>query len=434
MSALRPSVGLLGRIFAILLLAVGIELAVSTLLYERASELRVAEEEAHRLADLLEQTNRLMNNLPPAERNELAARLSTDKFVVRWHPAPMPEIPNSEALNRMREQVLHWEPELAESDIAFQLKSADGLVRGQFQLDDESWVEFRVAQIVESATPRFTRMLLALVPAIALVLIGGLLLRQMLAPLRMLSAAAGRIGGGERIRLPESGVGEIGRVVVAFNDMQERIHRLIADRVEALASMGHDLRTPLARMQLRLDGVEDSDTRNALEQDVHEMEAMISSLLAYLGGDSDPEKRVSADIAVIAQTVVDAAADAGGDAHYTGPDHLETPVRPLAFKRALTNLVENGIKYADGVRVFLSREAGDILLIVEDEGAGIPDHELEHVLEPFVRLDLARARNTDGMGLGIPMAHKVVLREGGSFRLSNRPDGGLRVEIRLPAA
>ena len=422
----------MGRIFAILILAVGIELAVSTLLYERAGELRVAEEEAHRLADLLDQSARMMADAPPAERPALGGRLSTDKFHVRWHPAPMPAVPQSAALGTMREQVLRWEPELARGSLAFQLKSPDGEVRGQFALPDGSWLEFRIAQLAEPASPRFTRLLLALVPAIALVLIGGLLLRQMLEPLKMLSAAASRIGDGERILLPEGGVGEIGRVVTAFNDMQGRIHQLIRDRTEALASMGHDLRTPLARMELRMDEIDDDATRTALLQDAHEMEAMISSLLAYLGGDSDPEKRVPADIAVIAQTIVDAATDAGGDARYDGPDHLETHIRPLAFKRALTNLVENGIKYADGVAVTLSRRGGEILLLVEDDGAGIPEHELEHVLEPFVRLDLARARNTDGMGLGIPMAHKVVLREGGTFRLSRRASGGLRVEIRLP--
>lgn len=433
MTSLRPSFGLLGRVFAILLLAVGIEMAVSTLLYERASRLRVVEEEAHRLADLLARTDKLMNANPASERPELARRLSSDSFVIRWHPTQIPSVPMAASLDEMRDQILAFEPALEDADIRFHLKAPgrNGKVTGQFELDDDSWVEFHTTQFVESGQFRFNRMLLALIPAVALILIGGLLLRQLLSPLRLLATAAGRVGEGERIRLPDTGVGEIGRVVRAFNDMQDRIHQLISDRTEALASMGHDLRTPLARMQLRLDMVEDDSIRSAVEEDIHEMEAMISSLLAYLGGNSDPEKPIQTDIAVMAATLVDGATDAGHRATYEGPDHLELSVRSLAFKRALSNMIDNGIKYAGAVEVLLRQEGDQAVLTVRDRGEGIPEHELDHVLEPFVRLDPARSRNTQGMGLGIPIAHRMMLREGGIFRLSNRIGGGLNVEMRL---
>jgi two-component system, OmpR family, osmolarity sensor histidine kinase EnvZ len=244
--------------------------------------------------------------------------------------------------------------------------------------------------------------------------------------------ASTRIGQGDRVALPEMGVFEIRRVVVAFNEMQARIHQLITDRTEALASVGHDLRTPLARLQLRAEGIDDPALRTAIAKDVDEMEAMVASLLAFYGGDSDPEKPAQTDVAILVQTIVDDATDMGHPATYVGPDHLEAMLRPGALKRAVGNLVENAIKYADGAQVSLETTGDRILVRVEDNGSGIPEEELLHVLEPFVRLDLARSRDTYGLGLGIPIAHRFALREGGVLRLTNRPSGGLRAELDLP--
>lgn len=431
---MRPSMGLLGRVFAILLLTIAIEFAVSTLLYERAGQLRVREDEAHRVAEHVVVAARLMNGLPRTERVELANRLSSETFIVKWHPTEVPPVPMAAELGEMRAQIIGWQPELAHADLRLQLKAPgrNGVVMGQLALDDGSWLEFKATQLVSASRLRLNRFLLALVPAVSLILIGGLLLRRVLAPMRMLAHAAERIGDGERMVLPERGVSEIRRVVRAFNEMQARIHQLIVDRTEALASVGHDLRTPLARLQLRTEGIADPTLRAAIAKDVDEMEAMVASLLAYYGGDSDPEKPVHTDIAVLAQTIVDDASDMGDQASYEGPDHLETVVRPIAIKRALSNLVENAIKYADGAQVSLGVEEGRVLLRVEDNGPGIPEDELEHVLEPFVRLDPARSRDTYGLGLGIPIAHRVARREGGVLRLSNRPSGGLRAELDLP--
>ncbi|WP_182911837.1 ATP-binding protein [Sphingomonas cavernae] len=431
---MRPSIGLLGRVFAILLLTIAIEFAVSTLLYERAGQLRVREDEAHRVAEHLAVASRLMNANPADERPELAARLSSETFIVKWHPTRVPPVPMAAALEEMRAQIVGWEPALAHAKLRLHLKEPgrNGKVMGQLSLDDGSWLEFKSTQLVGPSALRINRFLLALIPAVALILIGGLLIRRVLAPMRMLARAAARIGEGERVVLPEMGVSEIRRVVRAFNEMQTRIHQLINDRTEALASVGHDLRTPLARMQLRTEAISDASVRRAIEKDVGEMEAMVASLLAYYGGDSDPEKPVQTDIAVLAATIVDDASDMGDPASYAGPDHFEVVVRPLALKRALSNLVENAIKYADGAQVSLRSENGRVVLCVEDNGPGIPESELEHVLEPFVRLDLARSRDTHGLGLGIPIAHRVARREGGMLRLSNRPTGGLRAEIDLP--
>ncbi|MGK2912565.1 MAG: ATP-binding protein [Sphingobium sp.] len=233
--------------------------------------------------------------------------------------------------------------------------------------------------------------------------------------------------------MAETGVSEVRNLIRAFNEMQARIHSLISDRVEALAAVGHDLRTPLARLQLRAEAIDDDQLRDSIGADVREMAAMVSSLLAYLGGDDDPENPLAVDIAVMAATLVDDITDSGHEATYAGPDHLTLHVRPVGFKRALRNIIENAAKYGDAVHVTVEAHGSSVRLIVADDGPGIAEDRLEDVLRPFVRLDDARGRDTHGLGLGLAIAVRAVEIEGGEIRLSNQGSGGLRVEISLPS-
>ncbi|HWU78906.1 MAG TPA: ATP-binding protein, partial [Caulobacter sp.] len=187
------------------------------------------------------------------------------------------------------------------------------------------------------------------------------------------------------------------------------------------------------RLRLRAGFVKDADAREALEADVDEMTAMLDSLLAYLGGQEDPEPRRRTDLAAIAMTVVDNAADAERSATYAGLDHLPVQARPTSLKRAISNIIENALHYGGAAAVSLTREGDDAVLAVEDDGPGIAEAELADVLLPFHRLDSARARNTAGLGLGLTIVQQILRREGGALVLKNRPEGGLRVELRLPA-
>ena len=232
--------------------------------------------------------------------------------------------------------------------------------------------------------------------------------------------------------VPEAGPSELRHVIRAFNAMQTRIHRLIADRTQALAAVGHDLRTPLARMQLRTDAIGNPELRRAFSADVAEMEALVGSVLSYLAGDDDPESPVRIDVAVLAATIVDDAADHGGDATYVGDDHLEASVRPIGLKRALGNLVENALHYGHCARVSVTADAEAVIVRVDDDGPGIPAEQLEQVLQPFARLDPARSRNTSGLGLGLAIVVRAAEADGGELHIVNRPEGGLRAELRLP--
>jgi signal transduction histidine kinase len=162
------------------------------------------------------------------------------------------------------------------------------------------------------------------------------------------------------------------------------------------------------------------------------MEAMVGSLLAYLGGEDDPERPVRTDVAVMAETIVDDAVDRGGGATYLGGDHLEAEVRPTGLKRAIGNLVENALHYGHRARVSVAADAGTLVIRVDDDGPGISEDRLEEALRPFSRLDPARRRNTQGLGLGLAIVVRAAEAEGGVLHLANRPEGGLRAELRLP--
>jgi signal transduction histidine kinase len=430
----RPGLGLIGQIVAILLLTIIIEFGVSTLLYERASQFSVRDDEANRLAEHLVISRRLVAERPPAERPAMAAELTTDRYRLRWDRALPPPPPIAPLLDEMRDQVISWEPSLARVNLRLRLTSPGRrqVVTGGLTLPDGSWLYFSTTAPLGSLNLAVERVLLALVPAIALMVIGGALVRRTLQPLRQLAAAADRVGSGVEEHVEEEGPGEVVSVVRAFNRMQARIHKLIDDRTEALAAVGHDLRTPLARLRLRAEAIPEPAARDAIDADIGEMEAMVGSLLAYLGGDSDPEHPVKIDVAVMCATLADDAADRGRDVEYRGPDHCEMRVRPTGLKRALGNLVDNALHHADGVCITLEPLAHEVAITIEDDGPGIPEDKLAQVLEPFVRLDAARGRDTVGFGLGLPIVLRTVEAEGGRLTLSNREEGGLRARVTLP--
>ncbi|MGV3480803.1 MAG: ATP-binding protein [Sphingobium sp.] len=430
----QGSLGLVGRIFAILLMALTIEFAVGTFLYERSSHLSLQEDEARRLAEHLIISRKLVAERPWHEREAMADQLTTDRYDVHWTPALPPPQRLSPQLERMRNQILAWEPSLGRSDLRIRLVSLgrQSTVTGGLQLPDGSWLYFSMKDAPVGWALTAGRMGLALIPAIALLIVSGLLIRRTLTPLRRLAKMTERVGLGERIELEEAGTVEVRNLIRAFNEMQRRIHRLIDDRTETLAAVGHDLRTPIARLQLRLDAIDDDDLRESISGDVSEMGAMVTSLLAYLGGEKDPETIVPTDIAVMAATIIDEMVDQGHDAQYAGPVHLEWPLRQVAMRRALSNLVENALHYGKTAALSLDRDGEDLVIRVDDDGPGIPEDRMADVLKPFIRLDTARSRNTGGLGLGLAIVARAVERERGNLQLANRPDGGLRVEIRLP--
>ncbi|MFC3442405.1 ATP-binding protein [Sphingobium rhizovicinum] len=428
----RGSLGLLGRLSAILLLTVTLEFAIGALIYERTSQLSLQEDEARRLAEHLVIARKLLIEQPAPERPALSLQLTTDRYDVHWSPSAPPPQQLSPELERMRRQVVVWEPSLEKSSLWLRLNPArPAEINGGLRLSDGSSLYFAMHNSGGKWAFALGRMGLALIPVIALLIAGWLLIRQTLAPLRDLTHATHKIGRGSEVVVPEAGTNDVRNLITAFNAMQARIHRLIDERTETLAAVGHDLRTPLARLQLRLEMVKDDEVQQAMAGDLEEMGSMLESLLAFLGGEKDPEPPVRTDIAVSIATVVDAFQDHGDDVTYDGADHLEMDVRSLSLRRAVRNLIENALHYGQRARVSVQRKGHEVLIRVDDDGPGIPRERLEEVLRPFSRLDDARQRNTRGLGLGLAIVQKAVAAEGGQLTLANRPEGGLRAEICL---
>ena len=265
--------------------------------------------------------------------------------------------------------------------------------------------------------------------------------RRLTRPVATLALAAEALGRNVNAPpLSEEGPAEVATAAAAFNTMAARIRKFVEDRTFILTAIGHDLRTPITRMKLRCEFIEEEEVRRKLLGDLDALEAMIAATLSF-GRDATAEEPVSAvDLAELARTILDEAADARPDLDpaldllfYAGPDHMTVWVRPIALKRALTNLVSNALAYGGSARVtLLPAQGGAVTLMVDDDGPGVPAGELEQVFQPFHRVEASRNRETGGVGLGLPIARNVLRAHGGDVLLANRPGGGARATVVLP--
>ncbi len=271
---------------------------------------------------------------------------------------------------------------------------------------------------------------------------GGLIvwaMRRLTEPVRTLAAAADALGRDVNARpLPEDGPTEVATAARAFNTMAGRIRRFVQDRTFMLAAIGHDLRTPITRLKLRAEFLEDDEVRDKMMADLEELEAMVSATLTF-GRDAASGEAVAAlDLAELLRTVLDETGDTRPEAAdklgYSGPAHLTVRARPLSLKRAFANLIGNAAKYGGAAAVTLHPpRSGMVAVDVDDDGPGIPDAELERVFLPFRRLEDSRNRETGGVGLGLPIARNILRAHGGDVTLANRVPRGIRARATLPA-
>ncbi len=262
--------------------------------------------------------------------------------------------------------------------------------------------------------------------------IASVFMRNQVRPIRRLALAAESFGmGRDSPDIKPEGATEIRVAATAFNLMRERIQRSITQRTEMLAGVSHDLRTPLTRMKLELAMLGDGKEVNDLKSDVAQMETMVEEYLAFARGEST-ETVVTRDIGTILDDVAAGARREGADISLSRDGDLTMPVRPDAFRRGITNLVGNAMRYADHV-VIQSRRDNDVIeILIDDDGPGIPPEEREEVFQPFYRLDSSRNLETGGTGLGLTIAKDVIRSHGGELRLEESPAGGVRARLRLP--
>ena len=258
--------------------------------------------------------------------------------------------------------------------------------------------------------------------------------RRLAEPIDDFARAAEQLGTGQDVSpLAERGPRELRVATRAFNQMQERLRRFLEDRTRMLAAISHDLRTPLARLRLRAEFIEDEDQRAETRADLDAMSQMIRATLDFARDDAQREQANLVDLGVLVADICDDIAELGGDVSLADASHISARCRPTAIRRAVANLVENAVKYGGGARVELVREANGVVIVVDDHGPGIPVDEQERVFAPFYRLEQSRNRDTGGVGLGLAVSRNIAREHGGDVKLSNRTPSGLRARLELPA-
>jgi signal transduction histidine kinase len=214
--------------------------------------------------------------------------------------------------------------------------------------------------------------------------------------------------------------------------MQVRLRSLIDNRTRLLAAISHDLRTPLTLLRLRAETVESVQEREKMLSTIAEMDTLIGTTLQFAREDSAGEPRLQTDLTALVQSVVDEMRDAGLPVRMQASEGVLYKCQAAGLKRAVRNLLDNAVKYGKSGAVEVRRTAKAIEVSVDDDGPGLPEAELDRVLQPFYRLEESRSFETGGVGLGLAIAQSIVQAHGGKLTLSNRPAGGLRARIVLP--
>jgi signal transduction histidine kinase len=304
----------------------------------------------------------------------------------------------------------------------------------QVRLHDGSFVTFDSRQPAEVESWPYRLLLSLLVLLVAVIAVSLIAVRWATRPLNALADAAEELGKNiNRPPLPEAGPFEVTRAARAFNTMQARLVRHINDRTRVLAAMSHDLKTPITRLRLRAELLDDPAQRAKFAGDLEEMEAMVEATLDFMRGIDAVETESPVDVGALLESLQADLAEAGGRIAIEGGSIKPYPGRPRGLKRCLTNLLENAINYGGGAAVVSVKDRDDCLEIcIRDQGPGIPEAELERVFDPYYRLEGSRNRESGGTGLGLTIARGIAEIHGGKLKLQNRIGGGLEATLTLP--
>ena len=430
----------------LLLLAALVAAGVTTLLL-LGGERRTALEGARRLAEL----ERLAGLVPAiaalegAERGRVAR--ASSRRAVRIAVSDRPAV--AEARRRLRRLERRFRAEVGESAqevriaLATDRDEAEALPRRPRQmrragdilvsvrLPDGAWTNARI----RAAPPRGGAVGLAVVASLGLALVfvlgvAFLFLRRITVPIARLTAAMRRAGEGDRtVTAPVAGAAETRDAASAFNAMQRDLARLEAERARTVAAVGHDLRTPITSLRIRAEMLDEA-TAEPMIRTLDEMRVMADSLLAWGREGRGAEASETVDLAAL---VRDVAAEHGLDA-VVPAGTATVRGRPVALRRAFSNLADNARRYAGGGKARVSLEGERVVVEIADRGSGIEEDRLAVVMEPFVRGEDSRSRETGGSGLGLAIARDMISAHGGTLSLRNREGGGLLARVAVPRA
>lgn len=376
----------------------------------------------------------LVDRTPPAERGALV-RLLRERFpdIDAGLAAPGATLPPGPASSRAANVSRALSPRFTVATVGGEavppdrVRLAIGLPDGQTLL--------MVAP--EDPPPPLSALTSSLVLLVGTTVVLGIWAVMMLTrPLRAIAGAVESFAtAGPPTPLPETGPAEIRTLAQAINRMQQRIGALLEERTRAFAAVGHDLRTPITRLRLRAEFVEDATERERMLADLDQMEALVTNVLTHLREGQCPDDLALTDLPSVLQTVCDRFADLGQPVPLSGPVRLTVRGRAVDLGRAVTNLVDNALKYGSGPQIRLAVEARWAFIDVVDQGPGIPREGRAAMIQPFVRGDPARSMNArEGFGLGLSIARTIAEAHGGRLELLDGRPSGFVARIALPLA
>jgi len=415
---------------------------------------------AQRIADVV----RLLDSLSPAERARIVGILNVPPLVVALDRAPVSEdsVSTGGAHAAMFAAVLRaalgderpvqvtmsgtppaWAPGPARAGGRYPMSGPMGMhgfppeglsILTQVRLQDGTWASFDT-QLPQQAENLPWRLLLTLAILLAAVLVlSYIAVRWVTRPLNVLASAADELGRDiNRPPLPESGPIEVSRAARAFNTMQARLIEFLDERTRLLTAMSHDLKTPLTRMRLRTELLENDSLREKFEKDLVEMETMVTQTLEFMRGLSQREPEQPIDVMALLESLQADNEAMGRTVTIGGRVTHPLLAEPQLLKRCISNLVDNATVYGQCAEIHVEEDSRGLTIRVRDHGPGISDSELEKVFEPFYRLEGSRNRETGGTGLGLSIARSIARAHGGDVRLRNHENGGLEAILTLPS-
>jgi len=428
---------LVGRAIMIILAGIAAVQLSSQWIYEStlSSEAAIANQE--RLADRIVSIYQALAHLPDERRDQTAHDLSSGAVEAHWGVRPRVVTLLGSEWQSLQQQLLERLRLTDPGDILVGLEARPvaslHVAIVALRLPDRTWINVGVLAPHYHPPRSWVTILTTTLVALAVLTISIVLIRWLTRPLERVSAAARAFhvtSSAETV--PEEGPREIRMLATAFNDMQKRIQGQLRARTHALAAVSHDLRTPLSRVRLRLEELGDDELRAALEHDIDEMERMIEATLSYLKGGRAGEGVQSVELAALVGSIVDEAMDMGQEILLSSPQSLVVKGRRLALKRALSNLLQNAIKYAGSAEVSLSRGQDAATIVIADRGPGVPEESIPMLFEPFVRLETSRNSESGGFGLGLTIASEIVQAHNGRLEIRNRAGGGIEAIVVLP--
>ncbi len=371
----------------------------------------------------------MLERLPPAERAAWLPRLERPNYRLALQPsasAPPSNSPLAEPLKRAVAAAL-----VPTRDVQVLANGGIGELRVQLQLTDGTPLAIDVAHRGLRISPWVLGVLAAQLALLAA--LSWLAVSLATRPLKRLADAADALNPAHPSRvpatpLPEEGPSEVARAAVAFNAMQQRIQAHLDERMQILAAVSHDLQTPITRLRLRADLLDDTALRDKLHADLAEMQALVEQGIAYArSAHAVQEPQQVVDLQALLHSIIYDYADAGHAVTLSAHGMGSLRTRPQALRRLLCNLMDNALKFAGAAELSAqTRSDGTLTLCVLDRGPGIPAHELQAVLQPFYRVENSRNRSTGGTGLGLAIAQQLAQALGGTLALAERPGGGLQ--------